>query len=213
MCRSAFGCGRTCSSSINWTASWSSWLPVGRTRPPPMHIGGGERDVRGADGGSASGGACSVLMVSVSGGAYRPPFPFLQMHRHRASRSRAVVAWECSAARLIFSPAPGDSLPEALARRGSAAARERQPARAALTRSAAKGIVMIHLPRHWTPGRLHFVFGFDRMLEWRSLGWRRFHFGLFWLRKLPPEGERFTRAVYRGFWLIIKFWLPFEIER
>lgn len=68
------------------------------------------------------------------------------------------------------------------------------------------------IPRHWTPGRWHVVYGTDPMWECRTLGWRRLHLGLFFLRSFPPDGEMFSRAVYSGFWLRIRFWLPWEFE-
>ena len=70
----------------------------------------------------------------------------------------------------------------------------------------------VKFPERWTIGKLHLVIGSQRLWEASSLGWRRFHLGLFVVKSLPEEGARFGPEHYRGFWLKVAYWLPFEIE-
>ena len=44
-------------------------------------------------------------------------------------------------------------------------------------------------------------------------GWRRLDFAIIKLKSRPPDGDMITREYYRGFWIALNFWLPFEFAR
>jgi hypothetical protein len=44
----------------------------------------------------------------------------------------------------------------------------------------------------------------------RDLGWRCLDIGLLKLLSYPPAGASIGRNNVRGFWIAIRFWLPFE---
>lgn len=61
-------------------------------------------------------------------------------------------------------------------------------------------------------GKWHFKFGLTPVY-WRTRGYM-FHFGIFKLTSLPPEGEMFSKKNYKGFWFRKEFdeWSGFEIN-
>lgn len=54
-----------------------------------------------------------------------------------------------------------------------------------------------------TIGRWHFKLGVIS-IYWERNGFLA-HFGIFKLLKYPPEGEKFSKAQYKGFWLRKEF--------
>ena len=60
------------------------------------------------------------------------------------------------------------------------------------------------------PGIWQFIFRITRYPFRLERGWRLFTFGIFKLRHELMEGDRIQD--YEGFYCIIYFWLPFEIN-